>query len=206
MAFSGILGVVLFIVGHSYAAGAGLQANGSGFDPGEVSLRWTAPGDDGYSGRAAGYDLRYQPYSVGPINTEAEWINATRAVGEPSPSPAGQVDSMVITGLEYGAIFYFCIKAFDSAGNYSVMSNSPIVAAGDTISCSYLPGDANGDASVDMLDILFLVGYLYKRAPAPDPLMSGNMDADPIINMLDAICLIQFLFKAGPPPICLLRL
>ncbi len=96
---------------------------------GEVMLHWTAPGDDGYIGRAAGYDIRYWPSRFGPINSEYKWISAYYVTGEPTPSPAGRRDSMLVTDLESGADYYFCIKAFDEAGNYSGLSNSPLLTA-----------------------------------------------------------------------------
>lgn len=96
---------------------------------GEVMLHWTATGDDGNIGRAAGYDIRYRPAILGPINSEYKWLYANRIAGEPVPSPAGQIDSMLVISLESGAAYYFCVKAFDEVGNYSGLSNSPLVTA-----------------------------------------------------------------------------
>lgn len=100
-------------------------------DNGVVDLQWTAPGDDGYEGQAAGYDLRYQIFQRGPIDTEEEWLAASQVDGEPQPSLAGQIDSMMVTGLVPDAGYYFCIKAYDEAGNYSGLSNSPLKTAYD---------------------------------------------------------------------------
>ena len=100
-------------------------------DNGEVMLHWTAPGDDGNQGQASGYDLRYRDYIYGPINNQQKWQNATRVTGEPNPSPAGSTDSMLVSGLEPGARYYFCIKTYDDAGNYSGLSNSPLATASD---------------------------------------------------------------------------
>jgi len=98
-------------------------------DNGVVDLQWTAPGDDGYEGQAAGYDLRYQISQLGQIDAEEEWLAANQVDGEPQPSPAGQIDSMMVFGLEPDAGYYFCIKAYDEAGNYSGLSNSPLKTA-----------------------------------------------------------------------------
>jgi len=102
-------------------------------DIGVVYLQWTAPGDDGNNGQATGYDLRYQISQLGQIDTEEEWIEANQVDGEPQPSPAGQVDEMIVTGLIADSSYYFCIKAYDEAGNYSGLSNSPLKTA-------YFPG------------------------------------------------------------------
>lgn len=98
---------------------------------GEVMLHWTAPGDNGYEGRAASYDLRYREYVYGPINSQLRWQYATQVYGEPTPSPAGSTDSMLVSGLEPGGRYYFCIKSSDAAGNISGLSNSPLETASD---------------------------------------------------------------------------
>jgi len=100
------------------------------FNPGEVVLHWTATGDDGQTGRATGYDIRYVSDSAGPIDTDTEWNQADQISDEPVPSIAGQNDSMVVTGLTPGAAYYFSLKAYDEAINYSGLSNSPLVTAG----------------------------------------------------------------------------
>jgi len=98
-------------------------------DNGVVDLQWTAPGDDGYEGQAAGYDLRYQISQLGQIDNEEDWLAANQVDGEPQPSPAGQIDLMMVFGLVPDAGYYFCIKAYDEAGNYSGLSNSPLKTA-----------------------------------------------------------------------------
>jgi hypothetical protein len=109
---------------------AGLQINSALAAPGEVALLWTAPGDDGQSGRATGYDLRCVPDSSGPIDTNVEWNSAELCTGEPMPSISGQRDSITVRNLTPGAGYYFCIRAYDEAGNYSGRSNSPLAFAG----------------------------------------------------------------------------
>jgi uncharacterized Zn finger protein len=51
-----------------------------------MQLTWTAPGDDGNSGTATSYDVRY---SNSGVITEANWSSATTVTGEPTPSVAG---------------------------------------------------------------------------------------------------------------------
>jgi hypothetical protein len=98
---------------------------------GEVKLRWTAPGDDGYQGRASGYDIRYIVSSFGPINNEQKWLAATVFNNSLAPSQPGQQDSIVVTGLVGGERYYFGIKTFDDVGNYSGLSNSPQITIPD---------------------------------------------------------------------------
>lgn len=179
-----------------------MQSNGSAFNPGEVAIKWTASGDNGYAGTAAGYDLRYQPYSKGPLDTDGEWRAATRVIGESAPSPAGQIDSMVIRGLNYGASYYFGLKVYDWAGNYSALSNSPVLTAGDTLACSYRPGDANADGNVDLLDLIYLISDIFKGGPEPYPMVAGDVNGDGDVDLLDILYLITDIYKNGPPPVC----
>jgi len=66
----------------------------------------------------------------------------------------------------------------------------------------YLPGDANGDSSVNAADVVFLINYLFKGGEPPHPMVAGDLNCDGTINSADVIYLINYLFKNGPPPGC----
>lgn len=171
------------------------------FNPGEIVVYWTAPGDDGYGGRASGYDLRYRPFSAGPINTDQEWHAATQVLDEPTPSMPNHLDSAVVRGLEFGSSYYFCLKAYDNVFNYSGMSNSPLLAAGDTTGFDYLPGDANGNGHVNGVDAVYLVAYLKGIGHPPLPYLSGDANGNCIVNGIDVIYLVNYFKGWGAPPI-----
>lgn len=63
-------------------------------------------------------------------------------------------------------------------------------------------GDANGDGKVTVSDAIYLINYLFKGGPAPDPLESGDADCSGAVNVNDVIYLINYLFKGGPVPGC----
>ncbi|MBN2226210.1 MAG: hypothetical protein JW763_02480 [candidate division Zixibacteria bacterium] len=71
---------------------------------------------------------------------------------------------------------------------------------------AYVCGDASGDQSVNLLDILFLISYLYGNPPgeAPVPIECGDANADGSVNLLDILCLISFIYGSppGPAPQC----
>ncbi len=90
-----------------------------------MMLVWTAPGDDGRTGTAARYDIRY---SLSPL-TDAVWPAAEQAAGEPAPKPAGSADTFVVTGLSPSTGYYFALKTADAAGNWSAKS---IIASAPT--------------------------------------------------------------------------
>lgn len=84
-----------------------------------VRLNWVAPGDDGNSGTAAQYDIRY---SISPI-TEANWDAVTQVSGEPAPLVAGTAQNFTVTGLDVETTYYFAIKTADEVPNWSGISN-----------------------------------------------------------------------------------
>jgi subtilisin family serine protease len=65
---------------------------------------------------------------------------------------------------------------------------------------THLGGDGNGDGVVDLADLVYLLNYLYRFGPAPDPLAAGDPNDDCIVEMADLVYLINYLYKAGPAP------
>ncbi len=65
---------------------------------------------------------------------------------------------------------------------------------------SYTCGDCNRDGNIDVGDIIYLINYLYKNGPVPDPWQAGDVLPDGVVNISDVIYLINYMFKAGPPP------
>lgn len=99
----------------------------SGNTVGSINLSWQAPGDDGYAGTAMGYALKYR---IGaPILTDADWIAAYELSQPPAPLPSGAMQSLTVQGLTPNVVYFFSIRAFDEAGNRSVLSASPQAVA-----------------------------------------------------------------------------
>lgn len=97
-----------------------------------VRLSWPAPGDDGDTGTATSYDIRYSTSNI----TESNWATATQVAGEPTPQVAGTSESMTVSGLAITTAYYFTIKTMDEASNESALSN---VVTSTTV-CTILPG------------------------------------------------------------------
>lgn len=120
----------------------------SGPGSGGLALAWTATGDDGASGTASSYDVRY---SLSPIDTN-NFDSAGQAAGEPRPQPAGSPETMTVTGLNYNSTYYFALKARDEWGNASPLSNEAsgatlgppnIVVSPDSLADSLLTGETS---------------------------------------------------------------
>ncbi|MBN2227074.1 MAG: VCBS repeat-containing protein [candidate division Zixibacteria bacterium] len=107
------------------------------------------------------------------------------------PSPLG-VDS----------VFYWRYRSFVSG---SWMDFSRTFAA--YMTAAYICGDASGDDAINLLDILYLIDYVYGNppGPAPTPIASGDVNnGDGSINLLDILYLIDYIYGSpqGPAPAC----
>ncbi len=91
----------------------------SGTVNGTINLAWTAPGNDGSSGTAGSYLIKY---SLDPI-TNVNWPLATVYTSTFNPLPAGSVEYLSLSGLTAGDIYFVAIEATDDAGNQSLLSN-----------------------------------------------------------------------------------
>jgi hypothetical protein len=124
-----------------------------GPSPTAIQLTWTAPGDDGDSGTATSYDVRYS--TTGPI-TEADWSSATQASGEPSPpQAAGSTEDFTVTGLEVSTQYWFAMKSSDDKANTSDLSNTFAAGTGDdtddyfSLACAWNGSDNSTCSSTD---------------------------------------------------------
>ncbi len=103
-----------------------LADDGTGFT--YVTLSWTAPGDDAScQGSAAVYDFRY---SFTDITSEAEFLAATQATGEPAPSAVGTNEKYTIMNLTSNTTYYIAMRTQDSGAAWSDVSNVIAVHTG----------------------------------------------------------------------------
>lgn len=63
-------------------------------------------------------------------------------------------------------------------------------------------GDATGDGIIDIGDVVYLIGYLYRGGPAPDPSWTGDCNCDEVVDIGDVVYLINYLYRNGDPPSC----
>jgi hypothetical protein len=67
---------------------------------------------------------------------------------------------------------------------------------GDGITCYLLPGDANGDMSINVGDMVYLISFLEKGGPAPYPLGNGDPNGDGCIAH-DDVAFINCIIETG---------
>lgn len=96
---------------------ADLRVGKSGND--WVELQWTASGDDGNSGRATSYSLRYATR----LKDLEDWENAYELTGVPVPKNPGDREKFTVKNLQPNTNYYFGIRALDNGGNLAELSN-----------------------------------------------------------------------------------
>lgn len=157
-----------------------------------IRLRWTAPGDDGNSGRASKYDIRY---SLNPI-TEQNWASATQVDDEPAPHIAGSNESCIVTGLERYSEYYFGIKSADEVFNWSDISNVIRATAISTYAC----GDVTGEGKVNISDVVTIVNYIFMGSDILVPIQAADANCDSSVNVADAVYITNYIFMGGSSP------
>ncbi|HEU5309865.1 MAG TPA: fibronectin type III domain-containing protein [Candidatus Eisenbacteria bacterium] len=122
-----------------------------------LALRWTAPGDDGTTGTATSYDIRYSTSTI----TSGNWNSATQASGEPAPAAGGTVQTFTLNGLQSGRTYYVAIRATDNGGNQSSLSNVTNGSTPDTIAPATVQDLSQGPDRFEGLT--FLAFYAEER-------------------------------------------
>lgn len=88
-----------------------------------VILTFLAVGDDGYSGRALEYDIRYSESVTFKYTPESVWDKVRKAEIDVTPKPSGMREDIKIVGLKPKTRYYFALKVKDDGGNESRISN-----------------------------------------------------------------------------------
>lgn len=111
-----------------------------------VSLTWTAPGDDGNTGTASRYEIRYSPNPV-TADTAAWWASATSVGAVPAPRRAGSRESFVVVGLAPASTYYFALRTSDEVPNVSGTSNIAVKQTTSAPITLATPGDFQADVT-----------------------------------------------------------
>lgn len=64
----------------------------------------------------------------------------------------------------------------------------------------YVIGNTDQNGEVNIVDVVYLLNYLFKNGPYPCPLGKGDVDCNSLVDLVDAVYLINYLFRAGRPP------
>ncbi|MEW5923737.1 MAG: C1 family peptidase [Candidatus Zixiibacteriota bacterium] len=67
---------------------------------------------------------------------------------------------------------------------------------------AWICGDADGSGGINILDITFVITFLYKGGPAPAVMQSADVDSSGAVNLLDVTRMIAYMYKGGSAPDC----
>jgi len=148
-----------------------------------ATLLWTAPGDDGTSGRATRYDLRISQNPISGTDTLSWWNGATVVdLTGKVPSPAGSLDSALVAGLTSGARYYAMVRTADEVPNWSAFSNvASMVAVDGQAAVSGVVRDATTGAPLG--DALVSASGGTRTTTAPDGTYSLSLPAGLSISL-----------------------
>jgi len=69
--------------------------------------------------------------------------------------------------------------------------------------CDCVPGEADGNPLITILDVVYIINHKYKDGPDPLPyaLCSADADGNCLVSILDVVYIINYKYKNGPHPI-----
>ena len=67
---------------------------------------------------------------------------------------------------------------------------------------TFVCGELTGDQILTSADVIFLVNYVFKGGPAPDPPSAADMNNDGKANSADIVRLVNHVFKGASAPPC----
>jgi hypothetical protein len=178
--------VIAYFADTSYDGSAGYYSNHTGptndfgIDPLLVSLNW----NDGPHGLL---DPRLQATSPA--------VGGSMASYDPGFTPVNYKGAFPPVGTKD---FPYPDPCDDWMAYWTYLYQKNILPA----QAPYYPGDVNGNKIVNILDITYLINFVYKSGPAPlNWMMCGDVNRNGAINILDITYLINFVYKGGPAPV-----
>ena len=134
-----------------------------------------------YSGLETDYDyatIKYYP------NGDIAWVRKYNG-------PANSSDYASKINVDKSGNVYVSGQIYDNGTIYDYATIKYV---------QFLRGDANRDSKVSLADIVYLINYLFKFGPTPEPNQSGDANCDGKVSLGDIVYLINYLFKFGPAP------
>ena len=178
----------------------------TGDNRGEIELSWTATGDDGYTGNASGYIVKYATVPVTDVNWdsastyEQNWMSEDPGVGE----------THILSGFTPGQELFFALKTLDDVLNTSPVSNTASAEASSAEGTNYvnIPGtnfriiaeninytsdsEVEATGNVSLNDLIYFSGLVW--IDLENAIISGEGNAFmPDVPLMGDV----YLFEAG---------
>jgi len=101
------------------------------------------------------------------------------------------------SGLEALTHYYYQAWSYCAEGDLEQYSDE--YASADTVT-PFMRGDPDADKEIGIVDVVYLINYLFKTGSPPNPFESGDVNCDSDVGIVDVVYLINYLFDGGPPP------
>jgi len=128
------------------------------------------------------YDVGLIGTGIGDYSLELFTYNPDDTSGPYTEIFSGSIDSAVVK-------------------KYSIEFSDMATIPAALFECLTIAGDANGDGSVTLPDIIYVVNRVFKGGPPTSPVCRGDANADSFVTLPDIIYLVNRVFKGGPAPI-----
>ena len=160
-----------------------------------------------------GYNIGTWPSSIYALDVDGDgYLDlASRNIGESEiyinkNNGDGTFQSVKTYSTDGDGVWAMCSADLDGDHDLDLAT----VNSGNSISIllnlGYTCGDIDGQEGINILDVVFMINYIYKDGTAPDPLEAANVNygssPDSQINILDVVCMINFIYKDGADLSC----
>jgi len=154
----------------------------------------------GWTGGAPPYDINPDGIvinsSITPVSTEtlAEYSGYTGPVVR-AIFPAANFINM------YGLLWDASEHVYTVTG--FLMNGEPFNLAGLVTMVGHISGDVNADGVVNLMDMTYLIDYLYRNGAELKPCLEvGDVNSSGSVNIQDVTYLVGYLYRSGPAPSC----
>jgi hypothetical protein len=153
---------------------------------------------------------------VGDITfLDCDWVKVAGMAKDGNPIPPGTgvvvklyLDVLCIpdTTQERIATIFVTGNLSDPDGNRveAEFANSIIylnqTVCGNLVECKC--GDVNADGNVGIVDVVYMINWLFNAGREPCPELMGNVNLYRGVSIADIVSLINYLFNNGPEPVC----
>ncbi len=128
----------------------------------------------------------------------------------PIPTDANKddtLDMVVLTNYMTVSVNTYILRLFNMKVPYNPKTilwgkylHDPYNTSNAEFIVSQYRGDPNGDEEIDLLDIVYLVNFVFRSKAQPNPLWIGDLNCDGKVNLGDIVYLVNYYFKNGPGP------
>jgi hypothetical protein len=147
----------------------------------------------------AGYDYARIGVSTDGINFTYVWYNEQQTAG--GYWMEDEIDISSIADNQTTVYVEFVMGPTDAGWSYCGWNIDDLEVYG--YECiSWVCGDADGNEKINLLDVSFIISFLYRGGPSPNPQKSADVDHSGKINLLDVSYIINYLYRNGSAPNC----